>query len=145
VFDFSGLMRDTKVDKAAFFALGSYDDKVRIVSLVSWQVVFVFHLTHPKDMEIAMTSHMQDSDLSTSITGASFSSSGGNSQSKSEEELNRVITGDHVEFMMVEKFESDDGSQKLKSSLDSDKATIHSHVALKALPKSSASTAITAG
>jgi hypothetical protein len=148
-FDFSHLLQETKrVEKAAFFALGSYDDKVRIVSLASWQIVFVFHLTHPKDMEIAFTSVLQDSH----VTASSFASSlapSSDSDSKSlkggKEDINRVITTDHAELLMVESFENDEDSHKTKSSLDVDKITIHQHMAVKNLPKAAASTAASAG
>ena len=41
---------------AALLAIGSFDGKIRLVSTYSWQVAFVLHLTHPKDLDICFHS-----------------------------------------------------------------------------------------
>ena len=43
---------ESSVDGSKFLAVGSFDGKVRLISVHSWQVAFALPLLHPRDLEV---------------------------------------------------------------------------------------------
>ncbi len=110
--------RVTNVELFSCFTVGSFDDKVRLISLSSFEAAFAFPLVHPSDMEISFITHINavpetkaDHDLDDFEDSSIFNME----SKKSKAEENRLVQIPLNRIFLVESFENDEDNAKIKS------------------------------
>lgn len=123
----------------SFIALGSYDGKIRLLSVFTWQLAFVFPLTHPKDMDPGLA----DADF---VTRVEVSSSDINSSlgKSAKDSIFESVAGDQsFSSKVAESVDSShlsttvfaNGKSKVSSLLEGNASSVFLAKMIKVLPK----------
>ncbi|KAJ1430474.1 hypothetical protein B484DRAFT_395873, partial [Ochromonadaceae sp. CCMP2298] len=109
----TGALGAVVADKCRFLALGSFDSKIRLLSLFSWAVAFVLPLCPPREMDAGFGCAHFRCTVEVVSGAAAAASAGGASRSAADTELLHTDPGD--ELVSLQQVQSPAHRQALRS------------------------------